>query len=136
MQWRDDLSGYNALVADIRFDRSNDYITSDLVVNATYHEKLEKWCLKLSILFDLCLVDLQVLIDWAESTDTMDVEGVAIDMTKRDAAWLIVYGRSKESKYFKRVPYNVEILPADIRNAVDVIWAAVCSLPGKQDSYE
>ena len=135
MQWRDDLSGYNALVADIRFDRSNDYITSDLVVNATYHEKLEKWRLKLSILFDLCLMDLQVLIDWVESVDAMDVEGVAIDMTKHDNAWLIVYGRSKESKYFKRMPYSVESLPPDVRNAVDVVWASVCSLPGKQDAY-
>lgn len=135
MQWKDDLNGYNALVADIRFDRSNDYITSDLVVNATYHEKLEKWYLKLSILFDLCLVDLQVLIDWVESVDAMDVEGVAIDMIKRDNAWLIVYGRAKGSKYFKRVPYNVESLPTDVRNAVSVVWAAICSLPGKQDVY-
>lgn len=135
MEWKSDLDGYSALIADIRFDRANDYIDSDLVVNATYHDKLDKWYLKLSVLFDLCLVDLQVLIDWAESLDVIVTDGIAIDMSHADTAWLIVYGHSKESKHFKRIPYRLESVPEDVRNAVDVVWASVCSLPGKQDSY-
>jgi hypothetical protein len=132
MEWKSDLDGYSALIADIRFDRANDYIDSDLVVNATYHDKHEKWYLKLSVLFDLCLVDLQVLIDWAESLDAIVTDGIAIDMSHSDAAWLIVYGHAKESNHFKRIPYRLESVPEDVRNArfvlrdcVDLVRSAI-----------
>lgn len=135
MEWKSDLSGYKARVADIRFVRDDDYISSDLIVNASYFGRSEKWYLKLSILFELCLDDLQVLIDWAESVDTIDAEGLVLDMTKEAEPWIVVYGQTKERKYFKRTPYAFSSVPQAVRNAAEVVWAAVCCLPGKQDDY-
>ena len=135
MKWKSDLSGYKTFIADIRFERGDDYISSDLIVNASYNGRAEKWYLKLSVLFELCLDDLQVLIDWAESVNDLDVEGLVLDMTKESEPWLIVYGQAKERKYFKRAPYAFSSVPQDVRNAAEVVWAAVCCLPGKQDDY-
>lgn len=135
MEWKSDLSGYKARVADIRFARDDDYVSSDLTVNASYFGRSEKWYLKLSILFELCLDDLQVLIDWAESLEDIDAEGMTIDMIKPAEPWIVVYGQAKEGRYFKRKGYALDEVSMDVRNAVDVVWSAVCCLPGKQDAY-
>lgn len=135
MEWKSDLSGYKALVADIRFVRDDDYISSDLIVNASYFGRSEKWYLKLSILFELCLDDLQVIIDWAESLEDIDAEGMIIDVIKPAEPCIVVYGQSKAGKYFKRKVYTLDAVSLDVRNAAEVVWAAVCCLPGKQDAY-